>query len=479
MALRLKLTLYALLIIGVLFTPLLSTPIIREAYATGITCVQGHTGCTDSVVARGTWSSGTTFTVTLDVTPTSGNIIILGEGGFAPTGTGVTVSSISQTGGTWSGSGNGLQIAKVSAASIHTEIWMGTASASAGAVITITLSGTPIANSQYVGDAFEYSGLQSASTVLDKTGSNSDQTVHVTDTGTTGTTSLPIELWVGSVFGDAAQTTPTNGFTLVDGTTNWSEAYLDKIVSSTGAANSGTTFGGFADYAGAIATFKGPASASPSDSFSQSDVLVRNFVGGRGVVDVGSWVDVLGRSYTRGRFISDVLAWQDTVTRKFNGKNYLLADTLNITDFRSVTKGSGGHNYIQKYLGDSLTLIDSLSRKYVGGATLSDAVSWVDSLTKLRNIPLSLSDVLGIAENLIRLGPPAAPASVSASQNPSTPQTAIDLTWTESDTYPGMTYTVEKSVDSSTWATAGTSSITSYTASGLAPGYAWYFRVRL
>jgi hypothetical protein len=53
-------------------------------------------------------------------------------------------------------------------------------------------------------------------------------------------------------------TSPTNGFTLYDGTvTNAvSLGYLVKVVSSTGAASSGVTLSGIRFWAGAIATFK-------------------------------------------------------------------------------------------------------------------------------------------------------------------------------------------------------------------------------
>jgi hypothetical protein len=41
-----------------------------------------------------------------------------------------------------------------------------------------------------------------------------------------------------------------------------------------------------------------------------------------------------------------------------------------------------------------------------------------------------------------------------------------------------MTYYIDKSIDSSTWVPAGTSGTTSFTASGLASGMGWYFRIQ-
>ena len=59
------------------------------------------------------------------------------------------------------------------------------------------------------------------------------------------TTTQPSELWIGgiTVGAAAAQSSATNGFTLLDGDTGTqiSVAYLEKVVSATGAANSGTT----------------------------------------------------------------------------------------------------------------------------------------------------------------------------------------------------------------------------------------------
>ena len=82
-----------------------------------------------------------------------------------------------------------------------------------------------------------------------------------TVTGTTATTTQAKELWIGgiTVEASASQTTPTNGFTLLDGATtgvSTSVAYLENIVSTTGTASSGTTISSNS-YVGCIATFKG------------------------------------------------------------------------------------------------------------------------------------------------------------------------------------------------------------------------------
>ena len=271
------------------------------------------------------------------------------------------------------------------------------------------------------------------------------------------------------------------------------------------------------------------ATANPSESLTQSDVLVRNFIGARASTDSGSITDQISKLRNVPNVISDVLAWQDTLTSLFTGSR-LLSDQLGLTDVltwvspryvfpsESIqlselvgTQYGYAKSFIDQILAtstltsqfigvralsDTLTLTDSLSfggaktlsdvssatdtlmRNYVGARVASDLLSIVDSVTRQRMIPRIISDVLSITMSLTHVGPPAAPSSVSATLNPSNPQNIIDLTWTETDTYAGMTYYIEKSIDSSTWVDAGTSSTTTFTASGLSVGVGYYFRIR-
>jgi len=68
-----------------------------------------------------------------------------------------------------------------------------------------------------------------------------------------------------------AHSNPTNGFTMLYGAADYNPptAYLEKIVSSTGQANSGTTLSGVEDWAGCIATFK--AYVNPPPQYSNVD----------------------------------------------------------------------------------------------------------------------------------------------------------------------------------------------------------------
>ena len=201
--------------------------------------------------ARGTWSSGSSFTVTLTSPPQNGNSLIMTIGSIDAS-SGKSVSSVSQTGATWAKQvGNGL-------GRVDNEIWLASNVQNAGTTITITLSGTPSAGSDEIANLAEYSGL--TNTPFDNSATNTGNS-NAPDTGTTTATTQSIELWVGSTsITSASQSSPTNRFTLIDGAlgpnAGGSNAYLEKIVSSIGTANSGTAASSANTWAGAIATFK-------------------------------------------------------------------------------------------------------------------------------------------------------------------------------------------------------------------------------
>jgi len=163
-------------------------------------------------------------------------------------------TSITQSGVTWS---------HVTNSSGHNnyywdaEIWKGT-NIQAGASSTITVNFNIDDQGYCYGDVCEYSGLSGS---VDKTANSFyiSSGSGLVVTGTTPTTSTANELCIGSCISSGSASTPTNEFTLRDGTT---VAYLEKIVSSTGAYSSGiTTSEVWKDGAGCIATFE--ASASP------------------------------------------------------------------------------------------------------------------------------------------------------------------------------------------------------------------------
>jgi hypothetical protein len=197
--------------------------------------------------------------------PTNGNLLLLTFTSYRNDALGryATISSISQTGVTWI-----KQISKTNPTDLDhtqdTEIWAGVVGSGASATITITLA--YYANAGGIADVCEYSGMLTSG-FLDKTATNSGLSSSP-DTGTTATTAQADELWIGctGLNGSRSQSTPTNGFTLLDGAvySSCSCAYLEKIVSATGTANSGTTGSGSAYWAGCIATFKASAAPPPA-----------------------------------------------------------------------------------------------------------------------------------------------------------------------------------------------------------------------
>jgi hypothetical protein len=205
--------------------------------------------------ARGTGGGNplTVINVALASNPTAGNLLIL------VSGAGGSISSIS---------GGGVTTWTLQVADTNREIWAGLVDAapSVNIVVNYTASGWTYG----VVDVCEYSGLASSSW-LDKTASFTGTYTNAgssRQTGTTANTTQNDELWIG-VMGGAGSTgtldTPQNGFTLLDGaSTVWSVAYLEKIVSATGAAYSGATVVTSAlNLGGAIATFKMASTYSP------------------------------------------------------------------------------------------------------------------------------------------------------------------------------------------------------------------------
>ena len=215
-----------------------------------ITRVQGN--------ARGVAKSGSSITINLADSPTEGNLLILAFGGYSASPT-LTISSISQTGVSWS-------IQRACTWSYRrVEIWAGVVGSGASKTITVTLSKS-ISNGIAIADVCEYSGL-ATSDFKDQNAYGYGSQTTTASTSTTATTTQADELWVGAIFAEGAssvaQSNPTNGFTLLDGANEGytyggaSLAYLEKIVSSTGQASSGTTLASKCDYyVSAIVTFK-------------------------------------------------------------------------------------------------------------------------------------------------------------------------------------------------------------------------------
>ncbi|MCW3996390.1 MAG: hypothetical protein NWE98_09640, partial [Candidatus Bathyarchaeota archaeon] len=342
---------------------------------------------------RGTVSGSTSLTATLTQAPLSGNVLIAVIGTYRNGSTTVrTVDSINGGSGgtsTWtkaiSQSRTWTQY-PVSYA-INIEIWYGVVS-SPSTTVTATLSGS--SSTDAVIQLMEYSGI-ATTTPLDKT-STASNTGTSTSTGTTTTTAQASELWIGGVTVGAnyAQTTPQNNFELINGATfasTMSVSALQRIVTSTGAASTGTTISSSSNYVGAIATFKSQISvtvtsspdtgdgfvtvngtartspftfnANPGSTQTIGAVSIANEVTGQSRYLYSSWSDSGAQSHTITVGSSDV-----TYTANFQRQYYL-----------TVTGGSSttGQGWYNEGAGTTAT---SNGVYGVSGDTRSRVASW-------------------------------------------------------------------------------------------------------
>jgi hypothetical protein len=189
-----------------------------------------------------------------------------------------TVSSINETGVTWT-----RQVRNNSTAfNLNVEVWLGVVASQASPNITVKLDSLP--SNMIVAlniDICEYTGI-AANSSLDKTAINTGFG-STADTGLTASTIQPNELWIGAILFQSSvqQTSPTNGFILLDGQPNatggrQSIAFLEKIVDGIGTANARTTveYGGellFCAWVGCIATFSSTPVAAPTPAPSSSN----------------------------------------------------------------------------------------------------------------------------------------------------------------------------------------------------------------
>lgn len=221
-------------------------------------------------------SNGSTITVTLGTTPTQGNTLFAVIGTTQDTNGFVGVSSISQTGVTWT---KQHQYQYQPSWYYNGEIWLGVVGSGASTSITINLLNVVTLRCA-IADVMEYSGIASSSQ-LDTTATNDTRYSSTTDTGTTTATTQTDELWLGAIpcYG-SAQGSASNGFTVLDGGTGqtcWNDAgtfyvgTFEKIVNGTGTANTNSGVSGTIYWIGLIATFK---AASGYDPVIQGDTTI-------------------------------------------------------------------------------------------------------------------------------------------------------------------------------------------------------------
>ncbi len=303
---------------------------VTSATSTNITFVQGN--------AKGyTASYGTSISVAMGSAPTRGDVLIAVIGtDSAYMGEFCPVSSIVQTGVTWTKELNSTYVSS-GTYYLDVEIWAGIVSSGASTNLTVNLSVGPSFGA--VADVCEFSGL---SGVVDKTAVNGGSGT-TTNTGTTATTSQSKELWIGGISAYyTSQASPTNGFTLFDGATqpNLSVSYLEKNVSSTGAANSGTTISSSGTWAGCIATFL--AGTPVLGVGSSANILCGQLSSGTYFMDSGTYVYGTSASSVIDSAISQVSALGNGHVILINGTWVLTTpivaqSNVNLTCYSGVT----------------------------------------------------------------------------------------------------------------------------------------------
>ncbi|MBN2765096.1 MAG: T9SS type A sorting domain-containing protein [Paludibacteraceae bacterium] len=226
---------------------LLISILLLSTFTNAQTRIQSATGNTGA-------NTATTFSVNLGTAPQNGNTLIAVISGRT-TATN-NVSGISTASGTnWT-----QAVSRTNSNGVSVEIWYTTAISNATS--TITINTTNAARTAAI--VMEYTGLLYASP-LDQTGTASGRSTTVS-TGTTATTTVASELWIGA-FGlsSSAYTLSSiqNSFTAIGNavttnatTGNNANAFaLERKVASTGTAYTAASITR-SQWAGAIATFK-------------------------------------------------------------------------------------------------------------------------------------------------------------------------------------------------------------------------------
>ena len=212
-------------------------------------------------------------------------------------------------------------------------------------------------NAKMTGEMVEYSGVATSGS-LDKTASTTGDVSTTAATGTTATTTQANELWVGGIIDQLTSGTtfsaPTNSFSLVAQNNSTSggggaSVFLERIVSSTGAASSTVTLSQGDAWSGVMATFSAASSTSS--------------IAGTVYTDEGS--TTMGSGRTVSVSINGAAAAGNTTTASdgtytISGLTISAGDVLtlyldnNTEKGVTVTKGTGsnltGINIFQNYL---------------------------------------------------------------------------------------------------------------------------------
>lgn len=273
----------------------------ESANAAGITRIQSATGSN---------GGATTITATLGSAPTNGNALVAVVGTRGTSANRVT--GITQTGVTWV-----KAIGAANASGTTTDIWYALNVSGAATSLTVNLAASLKASVVIA----EYSNIAGASAV-DQTATNvSAAASNAPSTGTSPTTTVANELWIGGIdqitsANSQTFSNPTNGFVIVaqTGSTGGSagtrerSGLLEKIVSSTGTASTGATFSAATNWSGAIVTFK-PSPALGMSAYrlyaNQNSTDVGNPLGPQ---DSGATLSATGQSFRLRMLLGVTLA---------------------------------------------------------------------------------------------------------------------------------------------------------------------------
>jgi len=188
----------------------------------------------------GNYPTGTSWTITLTSTPTTGNTLLM----YLSSKTALSISSIVQGGSSASWS----LLTSANVANIYTYIYALTVPASSNSTITLTLSSS---NRWFCSIIEEISGLASTG-ILDKSASSSGSG-STFSTGTTATTTSATEYWVnvysyygnGSTLGDSAATSPTNSYTVFGSVNTQPNPVLQTTAGWVGSGSGSSPFDNF------------------------------------------------------------------------------------------------------------------------------------------------------------------------------------------------------------------------------------------
>jgi len=183
----------------------------------------------------GVTPSGNTLTITHGSTPANGNAGIIVASGNSGT---ASISSITETGGTWTRATQNQN----STRGCFVEIWTLPNYSSASGNITITYSSSGIVRAAAY---LEVSGFGGTIT-LDKS-NNNNGTATTLDTGTTATTTHATAFWINA-YSDQGGTgsSPNNGYTISKQQSD-SQTVITAIAATKGVTTTGTAGGTVAD----------------------------------------------------------------------------------------------------------------------------------------------------------------------------------------------------------------------------------------